>query len=281
MSQSNVASYTNLFPSGTLQYSPGSDHSFSLSASRRINRPRYGLLNPFRYYYTPFSYNEGNPLLQPEFSTVFHLTYVFRSNYSIKVFARKSTNCWDRTTRIDSTTGISNSSTANIGDMGSFGINLDATLNPADWWECAVALNGAYSRFEPYHFGTAQYTALLGSFEYNSTFYLNKKKTFSAELNGYYNTPRQRDFRQWEEMYCINIGFRLMLLDKNLILSVNGDDITGTASWRLTNLANGTQEYYYDDERSIRFSLTYKFGNKNIKRRKDQSTPEEVQRVNQ
>ena len=81
-------------------------------------------------------------------------------------------------------------------------------------------------------------------------------------------------------MSCINLGIRWMLMDKNLVLTLNGDDIMGKTYWLQTNLANGTKEYSYDDERSVRFSVSYKFGNKNVKGKRDRSTSEEIQRAN-
>jgi len=279
--QTNENDYIKFFPTGYVQYAPNHNHNFSFSASRRIGRPRYVFLNPFRFYYTPLSYTEGNSNLQPDFSTMFDLGYVYKSKYSIKIFTKSTTNYWDKTIVIDSTGGTSNITWKNIGNSRFSGININATLNPANWWECVLALNGTNSYFKPYQNATKTYNTFYASIQYNNSFYLNKQKTFSAEISGYYNTPRQRDIRRWQEVSCINIGLRLMLMGKSLILTLNGDDILAKAYWININLANGTRAYSYDDERSIRFSATYKFGNKNIKNRRDRNTPEEIQRVNQ
>ena len=83
-------------------------------------------------------------------------------------------------------------------------------------------------------------------------------------------------------MLCVNVGVRATFLDRSLIVGLNGDDIFGTAYWLQTNSANGTREYTYDDERSVRLSITYKFGNKNVKNKRDRSlNTEEMQRANQ
>ncbi|PKP14745.1 MAG: hypothetical protein CVU07_13295, partial [Bacteroidetes bacterium HGW-Bacteroidetes-23] len=50
--------------------------SLSFNYNKRINRPSYNNLNPFRFYSTPFNFAEGNPFLQPSFSDNFEISFV-------------------------------------------------------------------------------------------------------------------------------------------------------------------------------------------------------------
>ena len=47
-------SYINLFPSVTLSYKAGKNHTLNLSYRRRIDRPNYQDLNPFVYIFDRF-----------------------------------------------------------------------------------------------------------------------------------------------------------------------------------------------------------------------------------
>jgi outer membrane receptor protein involved in Fe transport len=58
--------YLNAFPNAGLTYQYKPEHTFSLNYGRRINRPDYHVLNPFREQLSELSFAKGNPFLQPE-----------------------------------------------------------------------------------------------------------------------------------------------------------------------------------------------------------------------
>ncbi|MCA6364581.1 MAG: TonB-dependent receptor [Bacteroidetes bacterium] len=60
--------YGNLFPSIFLTHTLNEKHNITYSLTRRINRPEYDDLNPFRMYLDQYTYRVGNPFLQPETS---------------------------------------------------------------------------------------------------------------------------------------------------------------------------------------------------------------------
>ncbi len=74
--------YFQLFPSASVQRKLSDKHELSLSLSRRINRPTYNQLNPFRSYVDATSYRTGNPYLRPETSYNIELTHTFKEKFS-------------------------------------------------------------------------------------------------------------------------------------------------------------------------------------------------------
>lgn len=70
--------YLKLFPSLYLDYQLNENHGFNFTYGKRINRPGFGLMNPFRSYINSNSYSEGNPFLRPSFSNNFDFTYSFK-----------------------------------------------------------------------------------------------------------------------------------------------------------------------------------------------------------
>lgn len=70
--------YTQLFPTTQVSYKLTDDHQLSLSYGRRIERPEYGELNPFRIYLDRYTYEEGNPTLLPQFSHNVELSHSFK-----------------------------------------------------------------------------------------------------------------------------------------------------------------------------------------------------------
>lgn len=61
--------YAQLFPSAAVRRSLSARHEMALSLSRRIDRPTYGPLNPFRIYIDATTYGTGNPGLRPKPAT--------------------------------------------------------------------------------------------------------------------------------------------------------------------------------------------------------------------
>lgn len=67
--QQSVKSYFNLFPTAFVSYMPTQKWRLAASYTRRINRPGYSQLNPFRTYISANSYTEGDPNLDPSSRT--------------------------------------------------------------------------------------------------------------------------------------------------------------------------------------------------------------------
>ena len=166
----------------------------------------------------------------------------------------------------------------NLGNKQVLALEIDYAIQPAKWWEITGNINGGHVLFSPTVQGSqTHFEAFNWWAEITNNFYLNKKKTLSAELSGFYYSPRQRDVVYWAAMKNVNIGIRYQMLNKNLTIAFEGEDIFATSYWLQTNKLNNTVEYSYDGH-SYRISISYKFGNKNIKAKQVRST-EEIQRA--
>jgi outer membrane receptor protein involved in Fe transport len=69
------STYTQLFPSIFLNYKLNANQSIGISVSRRIERPSYAQLNPFRTILDPTLVATGNPYLLPQLSWSYELNY--------------------------------------------------------------------------------------------------------------------------------------------------------------------------------------------------------------
>ncbi len=71
--------FTNLFPSAFISYALNKANQFTVSYSRRVNRPNYQDLNPFIYFLDSLSYRQGNPFLLPQFAHNIELSHSFKN----------------------------------------------------------------------------------------------------------------------------------------------------------------------------------------------------------
>lgn len=70
--------YTKLFPAVFLQYKANKLNSLNLNYGRRIRRPDYESLNPFMKFLDKYTFEQGNPRLQPQFSHNIELSHAFK-----------------------------------------------------------------------------------------------------------------------------------------------------------------------------------------------------------
>ncbi|WP_164849074.1 TonB-dependent receptor domain-containing protein [Flavobacterium columnare] len=82
LDQTNKRNYFNLFPSIFLNYTFNSYKSLSVNYNRRIDRPSYGDLNPFRFYNTSYNYSEGNPFLNSYLTDNIEIAYTYKNLYT-------------------------------------------------------------------------------------------------------------------------------------------------------------------------------------------------------
>jgi hypothetical protein len=273
--------YTKAFPSMSLQYKINDEQSLALNYIRRINRPGYNLLNPFRFYLNSSSYMEGNADLQPSFNDAVDLTWFISPQYFIRLRSTQIHNYWDRLYFTDSVAGTTSLTRANVGNAAYYGISFNFSKSIARWWDVQGYAGGEYSWFRLNAYGQDRfYNGVNGWIDVSNTFYLNKNKTLIGELHAYYYTARQKDYKRWGEMSVVDGGIKALLLEKKLTLSLFLDDLFQKAYWDQKNAINGTEEFSYDNARLATFSVSYKFGNSNLKSRRERSeSVEEIQRA--
>src|SRR5690606_4713062 len=70
--------YGSLFPTAFVSYQADSNHVFTLRAGRRIDRPPFQWLNPFVVTMNKYTYEAGNPFIQPQFTWNFQLAHTYK-----------------------------------------------------------------------------------------------------------------------------------------------------------------------------------------------------------
>ncbi|GGD09838.1 TonB-dependent receptor [Hyunsoonleella pacifica] len=91
-SATNINDYTNLFPSFYLLNRLKNEDEIYLSYNRRIYRPRYRQLNPFRYFLNDNAFITGDPSLLPEIDDSFTLGYTLKNKYTFEIYYRYEKN---------------------------------------------------------------------------------------------------------------------------------------------------------------------------------------------
>jgi len=163
-------------------------------------------------------------------------------------------------------------------DMLSF--TQSYTAKPTPWWTSVNNLNFSYSESDIV-VSDKRNKGTSTSFFSTNDFTLNKNKTFFMSLSYFQNfgeTFQNSSLKPYAKFYAT---VKYQMLDKKLELGISGTDIFNGREYSKQKMYGVTQEFknVWDTQR-IRFSLTYRFGNSNLKTKERQSgNSEELNRL--
>jgi iron complex outermembrane receptor protein len=266
--------YTNVFPSGSLNFDQNSYVSWGLSYSRRIDRPNYQDLNPFEYKIDELTYRKGNPFLQPQFShnlslsnTLFSMLNQSLSYSFTRDFFGQITDTTEKTRAYITQ--------KNIASQEVYGYNISSPLQFAKWWTGYGNVGGNLLRYRA-DFGEGKIIRLdVYTFNANLQQNFELKKWLTLELSGFYNSPSVwggtfRNRRYWS----VDAGFRMKFFGGNLSAYLICTDLFWSQKWKginqfggLSTIADGGYE-----SRQLRLGFVYRFGNNNVAASRNRKT---------
>lgn len=266
LNQENVNDYLKLFPTFYASYKKNENNSFSLNYGKRINRPRFDLLNPFKVYINSNSYSEGNPFLRPSFSDNFELAHTYKEAFRTSVFMNIITNGYGVIFTSIPETNTQIVSRENYFKGLNYGVGESYSASFADWWESENTLYflGSKTDFIK-NINATPSNSLQIDFTTNNTFILGKTTKLQIDFN--YSTPFKNGLYEIGYASSFDIGFKQDLLNKSLQIAFLANDIFNMSYLKdFTSVVNGVKQIYSQNEsnRFVRLSVIYNFGNKKI-----------------
>ena len=284
LNETNNNKYTKFFPTVYISYTPNDNRIFTLNYSKRINRPPYFSLNPFRWYSNPYSYSEGNPFLQPSYSHNIEFSFTKNQNWESKIYYSTIENGFFQLTSIDAVTTTEATKYTNYFNTEIVGLSESFTFNLSKFWESVNSLTLSYSNSTSKVSFTNQNRVGFNSyFSTNNTFNLNTRKTMIFNFNFWLNPKGVSDLDKNTAFNQLDVSLKFFFLNKNLQLSITGNDVLSSNRPTYSYYSNNIKQVYknYYDYQSFRISLTYKFGNNNISvKKRDFGNEEEKSRTN-
>lgn len=256
--------YGKLFPTVYLNYKPNDNNSLSLNYSRRIQRPNFWSLNPFRYYSSSYEYYGGNPYMQPVFTDNLELSYTLKNNFTTTVYASKTNDEVGQLQRFEN--GIRYSTPENFYDETRAGINMNYNFSKLKWLESNLSASGYYAKSESNDSSVLTQEGLGANFSMDNNFFLNKAKTVTYNFGFYIGTPSKSGNTSNQGYQYFYTGLKLNLMEKNLMINLTFNDIFNNNTWKGTEYySDYSRKYaYHSDNQNLNLSITYRFGNKNV-----------------
>ncbi|MCO6488174.1 MAG: TonB-dependent receptor [Phaeodactylibacter sp.] len=274
--------YFQLFPSAFVNCKISDNHLLGISLSRRIDRPNYQQLNPFRAFVDPTTYRAGNPFLLPQLTYSAEFSHTFRQ--------RISTTLSYSTTKDNITYALIQNDEArqtvvtnvNIRKYEYFGLGFNAPFELAKWWNANVNFLLYHNRFEGSvaGFGLGQGGTAF-HLDLNQSFLLSGG--FSAELGGFYMHRHVYGISVMEPMWALNAGIQKSLWEGKGTLRLNVSDIFWRSWPRGGTRFGNIDEVFrsYRETRVGRLAFSYNFGRKGLApgRRRPTGAEEEKRRA--
>lgn len=274
--------YFQLFPTIFVRQEINKNNELSLNVGRRIQRPNYQDLNPFKFFLDIYVYREGNPELQPQFTFNSELTYTFKQQYSITFYRSRTRDIISTVLIQNDITKVAAQSQRNLNNLETIGYNISIPVKYTKWW------NGNWY-FENYHnrywgrFLNGEFNQQLTTCFVNTTNTFTIGKSWSAELTGYYQSPFlfgtfkilsqaqialgvQRQLWQRKGTFKVSVSDPFLTQRNNMIVRYQSLDMT--LRRRL-------------DSRFVMVSFNYRFGKSTVApaRRRNGGSEEENRRI--
>lgn len=264
--QKNKNNYLKVFPTAYILYDINESNSININYGRRINRPRFDWLNPFRIYSSLYFYVEGNPFLQPSFSHNFELNYTYKNNLNFQLYYNRIEDGYGQVTFVDPNDITSNlAKPVNYFKSDYVGFSLSYMFRKIKWLESLTGFNYNYTISKSDIPEVKQ--NLKGN---NAYFYLNNTFVFSDNtsfnINYFYQFPGISDLYTQSEFSQLNMSFRLYLKNKKIQVSLFANDVLKTNKPMYSTFNNDVKINYrnYYDLRSFGMSVIYRFGNSKL-----------------
>jgi len=272
--------YFSFFPTLYISYQASEKNQFSVNYGRRIDRPAYQDLNPFLFFLDQYTYQAGNPYLQPQFSHNVELSHTYAGFLSTTLNYSYTEDFFSETFEQSGRATILRN--GNIGSRQNAGIAVSAQLHVTKWWMSILYSNVNYTKFKGVLYGepiSVDATTL--------TLNVNNQFTFShgwsAELSGWYRTKGVEG-----QIVIYSLGQATAAVSKKLLQDKASIKL-GVRDFLYTNKPHGylnfqqTEATFHNnrDSRQVSMTFSYRFG-KPLKvpvRRRTNGAGEEESRV--
>lgn len=265
--------YPGLYPSLFVDYKLPSDNQLQFNYTRRINRPKGRMINPFINMADSSNIEFGNPDLKPEFSNAVELSHIKTWNQhmlSTVLYYRTTNNViqWVNYVIANGNYDTKYITPKNITNSKTIGAELMSKNKLFKILDITTTINLFYNDLEGFEYGGTHYDA-TSNLAWSGRVITNwtLPAGFSAQISSGYQSGRKIAQGETLPIWGIDAGLRKSLFSKRLTVNITARDIAKTRISK--DIASGYNfydySYYQFNARSFGIVLIYNFGQQNKK----------------
>ena len=267
--------YIKWLPSLSITYAITKNEQLNFSFSRRLTRPTFAALNPFRFYYSPRHYWIGNPYLQPSTTNLFAFSYSLRT-FNVSLNAGRETDVISRYPEYNPATNELIFLGRNQPYRNFANLQLTSPITLTKWWRMNTTIGLYYNRELTPYFGNTYKIPIYNYTINGSQIFTVKDWLFDASY--VYESRSGNGLYHFMPVYGIDFGVQKSSLKKKINTKLTLYDAFDTIKRRLIfrekSIINNDFYHYFATNRLV-FSLTYSFGSSNYKAKESKKSDEE------
>ncbi len=273
--------YTQIFPTAFFQYIANEKNSYGLNYGRRINRPDYEDLNPFITFLDRYTFEQGNPNLQPQFSHNVEVSHTYKGFLTTTLNYTRTTDIINEVLEQNTDKNETFVKKANIAKQRQYGIAVSAGGQIKKWWSGNVYVNVFNNLFEGIINGDpVKISATSGQANLSNQFKLSK--TWNAELSGFYRTGGVDGVFRIKGFGMMNMGISKQVMKGKGSVRFNIRDVLYSqkikGDIKYSNIDASFQQQR--DSRQVAIGFTYRFSKGKVgQKRKTGGAGDEQNRV--
>ncbi|MFD0988679.1 outer membrane beta-barrel protein [Mariniflexile jejuense] len=282
----NKKNYGKLFPSLYVLNKLNEHNEFYFSYNKRIYRPRYNELNPFKYFLNDNAYIVGDPNLKPQLDDVFTLGYTFNTDYTFELYYRNENNPTLEILFQDNENTILKYINTNIDKSISYGLDFTTYTKIANRWHLYMLSSIFYyeNKFTALESNNVLANTNKWSLYGNIINYFSflKDESLNLDITYLYISPLIDGPTQVSSRHGLDINLKKTFWDNKASLSVGYYDIFNTQNFTQTTkyLNQDVFSKSYMENRLFTLGFNYKFGNSSLKNNQKEIDLEERNRLN-
>ncbi len=285
LNEINRQSYLEFFPSVFVSRDLSETQSMSFSYARRLTRPNYADLNPFRFFLNENDFVQGNPNLVPAFSHNFNLNWSHNDTFYVDLYYRDNGNFLATVSFQDNDNLTLRETKQNVAGSRSYGLDFTVSTPITSFWylysysSLFYEENSIFAEESAIETYRNEVTGLYGYL--NNSLTLSKDGSLTGEVNVLYLSGFLDGASRMSETVTLDLGVRKTLWDDRAVISLVAEDVLGLANATYTTrYANQDIRYFSRPEtRFVRLGFTYNFGNFRLQNRDTDLDKDELQRI--
>ncbi|MFB9057679.1 outer membrane beta-barrel protein [Mariniflexile ostreae] len=285
INQENTQDYFKFFPSLHFLYKLNDKNTAYFQYNRRIYRPRYEELNPFKFFLNDNVYVQGDPKLKPQIDDVLTLGYTFNKKHTFELYYRFEKDPTLEIVFQDNNNTFLKYINTNIDTSISYGLDFTTYTQLANRWNLYLLSSLFY--YENQFFALESGGVLEKNDKWSvyaeivNYFTFLKDSSLTADVSFLYISPFADGPSIISDRLALDIHIRKTIWNNKGSISMGVTDIFNTQNY------NQTTKYLNQDvflksrieNRLFTLGFNYKFGNTKLKRTVKETQSEERNRL--
>lgn len=257
--------YGGLFPTGFLSYQADSNNVITFRLGRRIDRPPFQFLNPFQTILNKYTYESGNPYINPQYTWNFSLAHTYKQKLTTEFSYSYLKDYFSQIFILDTISNVNRNvmiyTRGNVGSFQNFGITETFQQPITKWWNLTAVAVFNHKIIKGVVYAPIEARISQLNVSINNQFQL--KKGWSFELSGYYQTKSQIDLQEWlTPQGEMDAGVSKQIMKNKGTLRLTIRDITYFQNYSgYSTFQNAYEPFEVKwDSRVVRLSFNWRFG---------------------